>query len=297
MRATYQIFTDMSCDLEAQELERLEVLCLPIGLSINGKEYPDRRGRMPNVSEFYEMQKACGGKTTTSGINAVAVVEAFTPVLAAGQDILFIGIAPEMSAASWNGLNIAKDELQEKYPERRIEMPNTHSIAPGLGMLVTKVVEQRNQGISLNEALKLVDYYARRMAHYFTVESLEQLKKSGRVSTLQAIVAGVANVRPLMCLPYSGKLQSIKKVRGAKVIIRELADRVENEINDPHDYVWIAFGGDNDYGRAEELMLAVLERCPNAKTRVHRIGPIIGAHTGETVLAVFFLASGRNDES
>jgi len=297
MRATYQIFTDMSCDLEEQELERLEVLCLPIGLSIDGEDYPDSRGQMPNVNDFYEMQKACNGKTTTYGINAVVAIEAFKPILEAGRDILFIGIDPEMSTASWAGLDIAKNELQGKYPERRIEMPNTHSIAPGLGLLVTKVVEQRNQGISLDEAINLVDYYAERVVHYFTVEKLEQLEKSGRVSKLQAIIAGIAGVRPLMCLPYSGMIKSIGRVKGSKAVISALADRVENEIADSHDSVWIAFGGAKNHGRAEELMFAVLERCPDAKTRVHRIGPIIGAHTGETVLAVFFLASGRNDGS
>lgn len=261
---SYKIFTDSSCDLTTTELDGLQVTCLAIGLTIAGKEYPGEYGGMPTVDEFYQLQAESGGATGTAGLTTCAIMEAFEPALAAGEDVLYLGIVPELSQATQNSLHIALMELEERYPERRIEAPNTHSIAPGLGLMVDRIATMREQGASLDDVLKQVDY-----------------------------LAGLLHIHPIMRLPYDGKLESVSKVRGSKAVLKELAGYVHDSILEPDGKVWISYGGESQRDRAEALKALVREYCPDAQVTLHRIGPIIGAHTGETVLAVFFFSNER----
>ncbi|MCL2038625.1 DegV family protein [Candidatus Saccharibacteria bacterium] len=289
-----QIITDTSCDLTWARLDELKVRCLPLGLTIAGRSYPDEEGYLPDVDEFYEMQAESGGATGTSGLTVPAIKEAFEQVLQAGDDVLYLGIVPDLSAATWNSMHIALAELREEYPERRIETPNTHSIAPGLGLLLERMVELRDTGAKMDLMLKELSYWVERTAHWFTVDNFNQLKKSGRVSNIEAAVAGLLHIKPVMRLPLNGKLESVGKVRGEKAIIRELSDIVYDTLYEDGGKVWVSYGASSQRERAEQLAEAIREKRPGAQVSAsQRIGPIIGAHTGPTVLAVFFFSKKR----
>ncbi|MCL2002363.1 DegV family protein [Candidatus Saccharibacteria bacterium] len=292
MQKPYHIFTDTSSDLTAAELQELGVTCLPIGLTIAGEEYPNAEGYMPDADAFYEMQAAANGATSTAGVPAMAIVEAFKEVLERGEDVLYIGITPIMSSATWTSMNIALEELEEEYPDRRIEIPDTHSIAVGLGLVVAKMVAVQRSGATLDEALLALDDLSKKAAHWFSVDNLDQLKKSGRVSNIAAIIAGVLQIKPVMRLPYEGRLESVGKVRG-KALLKEFAKVVGDTLVSDDEEVWLSYGGNSQLERANTLRDMIKELKPKARVSLHRIGPIIGAHTGETVLAVFFLATTR----
>ena len=293
MDTTFEIFTDTSCDLPAERLEALEVTCMPIGLVVDGEDYLAGHERLPSVDEFYELQVLHKGATTTSGLTQYCIMEAFEKTLKAGKDILYLGIVPDLSEATWNSMYAAVAELREKYPERRIETPNTHAIAPGLGLLIDKMVEELNLGADLDKMLGLLDYWSRRAAHWFTVDNFDQLKRSGRVSNIQALVAGILSIKPVMRLPYEGKLESVAKVRGNKAILHEFVNIVNDSMGDPEGEIRVSYGGACQRDRAEALVELIRQILPEARMSLHRIGPIIGAHTGRTVLAIFFFGRDR----
>lgn len=289
----YQIFTDSSAGLEEEELRKLGIECLTIGLTIADKNYPDETGYMPDIDDFYGLQEEKDGKTTTAGVTIFQFMIAFRPVLEAGNDVLYLGITPEMSDCTRNSLNTAVEELKEEYPERRIEAPNTHAIAGGLGLLVTKMVELQCLGADLDTMLKEVAYWSERVAHWFSVDDLTQLKKSGRVTNVAAIVAGMLNIKPVMRLPYTGKLESVGKVRGRKALLKELAKIVDDTIMEPDGEIWLCYGGEIGREWVEALEGLIKTYCPDTRVSLHRINEIIGAHTGKTVIAVFFFANER----
>lgn len=288
----YQLITDSSCDLTKAELAVLGVKCLQIGLVIADRGYPDE-APIPDVDEFYELQLKSGGATTTSGLSQLEIMEAFEPILKAGKDILYVGIDPELSSTTWNNVSFIAGELRRKYPRRRIETPNTHAVAPGLGMIVEEMARLWHEGKDLDVALKRLSYLSLKTAHWFTVDNFYQLTKSGRASNLQALAAGVLNIKPIMRLPYEGSLELVGKVRGGQKILKDYAQKVSETLLEEDGQVWISYGGESQLWRAVTLKSMIEELRPEARVSLHRIGPIIGAHTGETVLAVFFFAIER----
>ncbi|MCL2371191.1 DegV family protein [Candidatus Saccharibacteria bacterium] len=291
----YWIFTDTSCDLPPQELRRLGVTCLPLILTINGVEYSDAIGNMPDVDKFYQMQKECSGQTKTSGLNQMAIMEAFELVLKEDIDILYLGISPDLSEATWNSMNIVVSELREEYPDRRIEIPNTHSVASGLGRMITEIATLRDTGACLDQTMEQVELIAKEMVHLFTVDDFKQLKRSGRVSSLKATVADVMQVRPILHLPYEGIARLKKKVTGRDMrrVLKTLATMVHEAIKDDEKEVWVSYGDSGGEWAANKLSEFIWELCSNVKISLHRIGPVTGAHTGGTAVGAFFRAKER----
>lgn len=294
----FRLFTDTSADLTPKELLDLGVTAVPIGLSISLVDdrlltYPGDGGNLPDVDDFYLLQTRAL-KVTTGALSAALIADIFRPTLSSGFDILYVGITPDMSEGVWNNLHLAKSTLEEEFPDRRVEIVNTHSISPGLGLLIDHLVNFcRAANPTLDEAIDTVNCLALDLAHLFTVNDFTHLRKTGRVSRFVAGVGSLMDLKPFMQLPYNGRLESTNTIRGEKRILHVLASRVAETILDPRDKIWVSYGASSELGRANTLASFLGKDLPLANISLHRIGPIIGAHTGPTVLAVFYRATSR----
>lgn len=293
MKPKFRIFTDVSCDLTQQELWRYGVEAIPIGLNIGPLTFPTKDGRFPDPDEFYKMQKM-HGLATTSGMGVVSIMNAFSGALDEGQDILFIGIDPDLSSASWNAMKKAKQLLLEKYPNRRIETPNTHSIAPGLGLIIDYMANSCDDDTTLDDALYKLDCISKQTAHWFTISEYKTLERGGRVNKFQAVFGTVLGIKPFMRLPYNGKLEVVEKIQGDKAMLKRFVEQVVKTA-EPWSKIWLAYGAEAAKDRVKDLEIMLTDALPSniPDITTHRIGPIIGAHTGPTVIAAFFFAKER----
>jgi DegV family protein with EDD domain len=248
---------------------------------------------MPSVDEFYEMQLASTQLFKTSGVGLAEAIDVFESALSKGQDVFYAGIDYELSTGSRTALYSAKELLLEKYPAARIELPNTHSIAPGLGLLLTKLSRIREDGAGLDEMLERLDYWSHHIAHWFSVDNFDQLYYSGRATGIQKYLATGFNIKPFMVLPHDGNLKVKKMARGEAGILKRFAEEVRDTILEDDGEVWISFGAESQLPRVNKLAEMIRAFKPKAKISLHRIGPVIGAHVGPTVIAVFFFARER----
>ncbi|MFV0485239.1 MAG: DegV family protein [Candidatus Saccharimonadales bacterium] len=294
---SFRIVTDSSCDLTQQELFKLGIRCFPIGLTVGSKNFPDETGYFPDVDEFYKIQ-AKASSNSTGSMGTAPIIEQFTSVLEHGHDVLYIGIDYELSEGVMNSLIAAKEILQKQFPERRIEIPETHSIAVGLGLLLARMADFCASDVTLDEALAELDRLSKITAHWFTVSNYDQLGKSGRVKTGTRLIATALNIKPYMVLPYHGTLTVYEKHRGDGKILKRFMEEVVDTIERADRRIWIAYGSSSELARAK-VLAEMIEReiaernAPAVNISYHRIGPIIGAHVGPTVLAVFFFADKR----
>lgn len=294
----FRIVTDASCDLTQRELFMLGIESFPIGLIVGEESFPDKNGYFPDVGAFY-LKQAAAKHNSTGSMGIDPVIKAFRPALLNGHDVLYAGIDFELSEGVMNSVLAAREVLLEEFPGRRIEIPETHSIAPGLGLMLTRLAEFcGNDKVPLDKALAEVNRLSRITAHYFTVSNYDQLSKSGRVSAGTRFVATALNIKPFMVLPRSGKLTVHEKIRGDIRVLKRFATEVADTIEDVDRRVWISYGADSGRKRAEELAYLIESEMtsrglPPVVISYHRIGPIIGAHVGPTVLAAFFFAKGR----
>lgn len=133
--AEYVLFTDSTTDLPVELVQEMQVEVMPLVFTLGGKNYrnyPDNRELSPK--EFYDRLRA-GEVSTTSQINQADFLDAFTPVLEQGKDILYLAFSSGLSG-TFNSARLAAEDLREQFPERTIEVIDTLQASMGEGLAV-----------------------------------------------------------------------------------------------------------------------------------------------------------------
>ena len=181
----YVLMTDASCDLTAKQVDEIGVEVLPMEFQIEDKyylHYPDCR--MMPLDEFYKAIKD-GAVPKTTQINFDSFKNYFEPYLKAGKDIIYACIATGLSG-TYNTCLIAVNELQEKYPDRKIYVVDSRCDSAGLGFLMYLAGKKRSEGATIDELKEYIEETREKVCHWFVVDDLELLKKGGRISSLTA---------------------------------------------------------------------------------------------------------------
>lgn len=286
---SYRIFTDATSDLPATFAEQLQVSVLPMGFTMEEKEYFYIPGRsdMP-IETFFEKMRA-GIAVNTAQVNAFTFLEAFEPVLKNGEDVLYIGFSSKLSGTVQSAFSAA-EELSAKYPDRKIFVVDSCCASLGEGLLVYYAARKRD--LSVEALAKWVEENKLRFVHWFTVDDLVYLKRGGRISGATAAIATILNIKPVMHVDNEGYLVATEKVQGRKKSLRALFDHMEKTVDtEATDTVFIghcASAADADY-----VAGLVREAYPAMTVHVDDIGTSVGAHSGPGTIALFFLGSER----
>ena len=286
---TYQIYTDSACDIAPAQLAEWDVLCRPLTFRFNDdpKEYTNYDLDAPT---FYQRMRD-GGVAKTAAINTEAFSEAFEESLKEGLDVLYLGFSSGLST-TFNSARLASLALAEKYPDRKIVIVDTLCASAGEGMAVYLAVKKQQEGLSLEENAAYIESMKPNFSHWFTVDDLVYLKRGGRVSATAAFFGNMLGIKPVLHVDNEGHLTPVVKIRGRKMSIKEMADRYTNTAIDPTaGPVFISHG--NCLQDAENLAAILKERHGVDTEIITYVGPVIGAHAGPGVLALFFLGKER----
>lgn len=285
----YVIITDSGCDLPTQMVEELGVKVVPMGLTIAGKTYRHYHDYRELSSEkFYEMVRS-GEIGTTSCVSIGDVEVEMEEHLKNGLDILYLSFSSGMSG-SYQAAMTAADDMKEKYPDANITVVDTLCGCIGLGMITFLAVQKKREGNSLDGVAAYVESIKLNICHFFTVDDLNYIQKTGRISHITAFVGGILGVKPVFILDNDGKVFNDKKQRGRKAAIQYLADIADKKMTN-RDYVFIVHA--DAEADAEILKNKVLEKNPNANVLVNQVGPILGNNTGPGALAIIFMGDNR----
>ena len=287
----FVILTDSCVDLTADMVEQLDVQVLPLSFNMDGKtvfNYPDNREMDPH--EFYDLLRA-GKMATTSAVNVAHFTEAMEPSLQAGKDVLVLAVSSGLST-TYNSAAIAADDLKEKYPERKIYVVDTLCASMGQGLLVYLTAKEREKGGSIEQVRDWAENNKMSIAHQFTVNDLFHLKRGGRVSAATAVVGSMLAIKPVLHVNDEGRLVNIGKVRGRAGSLKALVDAMEKTVIDPADQtIFISHGDCWDDANAVADM--VKERFGVKEVIMNYVGPVIGAHAGPGVVALFYIGRER----
>ena len=287
----FVILTDSCADLTAELVAELDVQVLPLSYNMDGKivyNYPDNREMDPH--EFYDLLRA--GKTaTTSAVNVAQFAEAMEPHLEAGKDVLVLAFSSGLST-TYNSAVIAADDLKEKYPDRKVYVVDTLCASMGQGLLVYLAAKERAKGKSIEEVRDWAEQTKLHIGHQFTVNDLFHLKRGGRVSATTAVVGTMLSIKPVLHVDNEGHLINIGKSRGRAASLKALVDNMEKTVIDPENQtIFISHGDCRD--DAQTVADMVKERFGVKEVIMNYVGPVIGAHTGPGVVALFYLAKER----
>lgn len=286
----YVILTESSCDLTPELVEQAGVEVLPLSFTIDGKNYPHYPdGREYPLDRFYTRMKE-GAVAVTAAANVAELSDGMEVHLRQGKDVLFLCFSSGLSSTR-DSCAIAAEELREKYPDRKIYTVDTLAASGGQGLLVLLAGRKRLAGATIEEVRDFAEQTKLHIGHWFTVDSLVYLKRGGRVSPAAAAVGTMLNIKPVLHVDNEGHLIPVEKVRGRKAAIRALFRHMEETAVSNQQTVLVCHTCCRE--EAESLRDLVRERFSPREILITDVGPIIGAHTGPGLMALFFVATTR----
>ncbi len=293
MNQNYVFITDSDSDLYYKIADERNIPVIKMPYALDGKEYPDENGREgeEKQAEFFGRMRA-GAVPVTSCLSKVNYEEFFEPFLADGKDILYVAFSSNMSATltyareAWN-------DLSTRYPGRRLLISDTLSISGAMALLVEKAHDLYLSGASMDE----VDAWIREnrflVQAWLTVDNLVYLKRGGRLSPTSAFFGTMLDLKPIIVIGKSGKMEAAEKAKGRKKALQTIVERTIANIGDCEGKEIILLHADVRE-EAEKLAGTLRERLPGLKEiRIQMIGPVIGAHCGPGTLAIVFMGKER----
>ena len=288
----YIIATSSTSDLPREWLEAHHIPFISYSYTVNGALRQDDCQESSRAAMFKGMRS--GDDLKTSMINEYAYYEFFKGLLDTGKDALFLDMSEKMSV-SYQNARRAAEQIRAEYPRQRFEVLDTRCISGGLGLLVQEAVERREAGADLDAVINWCEANKLKIAHRFTVDDLNYLKRGGRVSNASALVGSLLNIKPVLYVPDVGTLDVVKKARGRKAALNAIRDGVLHDLEgvDASDRRMLILHADCE-ADAQWVRDQVAAAHPElADIAIGSLGVVIGAHTGPGLLAVFYICDGR----
>ena len=205
-----------------------------------------------------------------------------------GEDVLFVSMSSGISG-SYASSKIAANQLAEEFPERKMLTVDTYSASLAEGIVVMRAVECRKEGLSIDETYQILRALRHRIAQIFTVGDLRYLKRTGRLSNLEAAVGTVLQIKPLLKGDPQGKIVCFAKVRGRQRAIEEMAKRYKELVVSPETQTVCISHADCEADA--QILASMLRRSkPPKDILIVDYEPVTGSHVGPGALALFFVS-------
>lgn len=290
----YIISCCSTADLTEEHFRSRDIHYICFHYELDGKQYPDDLGKSMPFPEFYAAM-ANGAMTKTSQINAEEFEAYFEPFLKDGKDILHVCLSSGITGVI-NSAMIAKTNLEEKYPQRKICIVDSLAASSGYGLLMDKIADQRDTGLSLGELEQWILAHRLEVNHWFFSTDLTFYIRGGRISKTAGFVGGLLNICPLLNVNDEGKLIPRSKIRTKRKVIAAIVERMKENAANGADYADKCYISQSACLEDAKAVAALVEEYfPHLKGKVeiNDIGTTIGSHTGPGTVALFFWGKRR----
>ena len=292
--AEYVISCCSTADLTEEHFRERNIFYICFHYELDGKEYPDDCGKSMDFEEFYRRMDH-GADTKTSQVNADEFEAYFEKFLKEGKDILHVSLSSGISGVI-NSAMVAKAELEERYPERRICVLDSLGASSGYGLFMDRLADLRDEGMDLDTLYTWAQEHRLNLHHWFFSTDLKFYIKGGRISRTAGFVGGMLGICPLLNMDDQGRLIPRYKIRSKRKVICAIVDRMEECAQDGKDYSGKCYISQSACRQdAEEVARLVEARFPRLSGRVeiNYVGTTIGSHTGPGTVALFFWGKKR----
>ena len=277
-----RIMTDNAANLPPELREQYNIREICLTYTVDGRLVD---GSAPfDGHDFYEALRR-GAEVKTSMISPAAAREAIEPALAAGDDVLFLGISGGVSGTCW-GVGLVAQELAAEYPGRRVQVLDTRGASLGEGLVVLEVAQLAQQGADMDAIVARAETLCGKMRQHFMVDDLKFLRKGGRLSGAAALAGTLLQIKPILQGDEDGKIVVRTKERGRKKAMDTLIALYNELVEDKSAPVGISHAA----APAEALHLTTRLRQSGCTGPILSVchEPVTGAHVGPGMLAVYF---------
>lgn len=292
----YIISCCSTADLTEEHFRNRNISYICFHYELDGRQYMDDLGKSIPFDEFYKAM-VDGAETRTSQINVSEYTTYFESFLKKGKDILHLSLSSGISGTI-NSAIIARDNLAEQYPERKIYILDSLAASSGYGLLMDRLADLRDEGWTIDEVYKWATEHRLELNHWFFSTDLTFYIKGGRVSKASGFIGGMLNICPLLNVDFMGRLIPRYKIRTKRKVIQTIVDKMEECITEGTEYSGKCYISQSAcYEDAKAVADLIEARFPklNGKVLINNIGTTIGSHTGPGTVAVFFWGKERVD--
>lgn len=208
----YVITCCSTADMSREFMEENKIPFAMFHYQMDGEEFVDDLYTSITPEAFYQ-KISDGACPVTSQINAEGYKDLFEPILKSGRDVLHMTLSSGISG-SINSANVAKQQLEEAYPDRKVIVIDSLGASSGYGLLVTQAVENQKAGLSLMENADWIEQNRLCLHHWFFSTDLTSYIRGGRISRTAGFVGKALNICPLLNMDSEGRLIPRSKCRG-----------------------------------------------------------------------------------
>ena len=291
---SFAIITDSTSDLSKEIREKYSIDYCKMEFSLEDKNF---RASLDwdeiSSKEFYDSMRS-GKRYKTVQVPVKTFDEKFREYLSKGEDILYIACSSGLSG-SVKTAQVIGEELRSDFPERKIISIDSLISGLGQGAMAIKAAQMREEGKTIEETAYWIEAHKLFYNQYGTVESLDYLKAAGRVTASSAFFGNLFSVKPILISDLEGHNLAVKKVKGRRSSLYELAAMTAQYITDPLSQT-VYIGHADDEESANVVAEKIKELIPGVSTSLYVIGPIVGASVGPGTIIVFYYGKHKKEQ-
>ena len=281
-----KILTDSCSDLNGELLEKYNIDYARMNTVRDGVETEaSLTWEHYSPKELYDIMRG-GNRITTTQVPAPEFMRIFTNYLEKGFDIIYIGCSLKQSGSVNTG-RIVANGLLKNFPGARIECIDAKRASLGEGILAIYAAECLQAGDDYDTIVSKVLGKRNNVNQFVTVNTLEWLRKAGRVKGSAAFFGNLMGVKPILIADADGEQTPIKKVKGRTVSFTTLADSLNEVIDNPSEATVYVAHADITDAELEVLKKLIKEKINPKEIVISYIGPIIGASIGPDAVGIW----------
>jgi len=252
-----------------------------VSLYVNWPDGSEREGDMPNFDAFYERLRTAEHLPTTSQPSIGDFLAVYEPLIERGLDVVSIHISGSISGTVESARQAAQ-RLAEQGATGRITVLDSETACGGMGLMVLPAARAARAGANAGEVAERAQEARRELKMWFAVDTLEYLRRGGRIGAASAWLGTALKVKPILTL--EAEVTPIERVRTGARAVRRLTEYAEQRKMDGAD-VWVVqhIQAQEEAGRLVEQAEEIMGHPP---LWVSEVGPVIGAHVGPGMLGI-----------
>lgn len=219
---SFHIVCDSCTDLVEEDFEKGCYSWIPLTLLVDGEEVVD--DETFNQKDFLKKVAESKGEVKS----ACPAPESYMDAYSKADDIYVVTLSAELSG-SYNSAVLGKNLYEEEYRKKNIHVFNSRGASTTQILTARKIYELASQGLPFSEVVEKIETYITGLRTYFVLETLEVLRRNGRLSRLSATIAGALNIKPVMVGTREGIIQKAAQARGIKKALTKMIDQIAQE--------------------------------------------------------------------
>lgn len=288
----FAIIGDSTCDLttETRKARNIDYARMLVSWEKDGKvieHHADLDWQEYSVKEYYDVLRD-GYRIITTQITEQEYDEVFERHFKAGEDILYIACSSGLSASIHLAERLYKDKYSKKYPNQRMVIVDTLLSAMGQGLMLLYAADERDKGSSMDDIAKFLNENKLKYNQVATVETLDYLKRAGRVKASAAFFGNIFGVKPMLISDAAGINYAVEKVKGRRNSLIRLAEMIRDQVIDAEHQTIYVEHGDAKQEDVDLVVAKIKEYCNFKEIKVQYLGPIIGASCGPGTFGIYF---------